>query len=79
MRLLVNGEERQFARTEAMLNGVAELVSYLSQVCTLEPGDLIATGNPDHPDFQVALHPGDRMQAEIHGIGTLEVGVRAEH
>jgi 2-keto-4-pentenoate hydratase/2-oxohepta-3-ene-1,7-dioic acid hydratase in catechol pathway len=39
------------AHTSAMLNGVAQLVSYLSHVCTLEPGDLIATGNPDHPDF----------------------------
>jgi 2-keto-4-pentenoate hydratase/2-oxohepta-3-ene-1,7-dioic acid hydratase in catechol pathway len=77
MRLHVNGEERQFARTDAMLNGVRELVSYLSHVCTLEPGDLIATGNPDHPDFQVALHPGDRMRAEIDAIGALEVGVTA--
>ena len=77
MRLLVNGQERQLARTNAMLNGVSELVSYLSQVCTLEPGDLIATGNPDHPDFQVALKPGDRMRAEIEGIGALHVGVAA--
>ncbi|MBI2756852.1 MAG: fumarylacetoacetate hydrolase family protein [Chloroflexi bacterium] len=77
MRLLVNGDERQYARTEAMLNGVPELVSYLSKVCTLEPGDLIATGNPDHPDFQVELHPGDQMHAEIEGIGALEVGVAA--
>jgi 2-keto-4-pentenoate hydratase/2-oxohepta-3-ene-1,7-dioic acid hydratase in catechol pathway len=76
MRLLVNGEERQFARTEAMLNGVPQLVSYLSRVCTLEPGDLIATGNPDHPDFQVAVNPGDQMRAEIEGIGALEIGVR---
>jgi len=53
----------------------AELVSYLSQACTLEPGDLIATGNPDHPHFQVALHPGDRLEAEIEGIGALHVGV----
>ena len=74
---LVNGQERQLARTNAMLNGVSELVSYLSQVCTLEPGDLIATGNPDHPDFQVALKPGDRMRAEIEGIGALHVGVAA--
>jgi 2-keto-4-pentenoate hydratase/2-oxohepta-3-ene-1,7-dioic acid hydratase in catechol pathway len=75
MRLWVNGEERQFARTEAMLNGVPELVSYLSHVCTMEPGDLISTGNPDHPDFQVELVPGDQMRAEIEGIGALEVGV----
>jgi 2-keto-4-pentenoate hydratase/2-oxohepta-3-ene-1,7-dioic acid hydratase in catechol pathway len=77
MRLWVNDQERQFARTEAMLNGVPELVSYLSHVCTLEPGDLIATGNPDHPDFQVPLKPGDRMRAEIEGIGALHVGVAA--
>jgi 2-keto-4-pentenoate hydratase/2-oxohepta-3-ene-1,7-dioic acid hydratase in catechol pathway len=53
------------------------VISYLSQVCTLEPGDLSATGNPDHPDFQVALKPGDRMRAEIERIGALHVGVAA--
>ncbi|MGH7772481.1 MAG: fumarylacetoacetate hydrolase family protein [Candidatus Binatia bacterium] len=76
MRLWVNGELRQSARTDAMVNGVAELVSYLSQVTTLYPGDLIATGNPDSPAFQKQLMPGDTLKAEIEGIGAMNLGVR---
>lgn len=45
MRLWVNGELKQSATTAGMINGVAELVSYLSRVSTLYPGDLITTGN----------------------------------
>jgi 2-keto-4-pentenoate hydratase/2-oxohepta-3-ene-1,7-dioic acid hydratase in catechol pathway len=73
MRLWVNGELRQSARTDAMVNGVAELVSFLSQVSTLLPGDLIATGNPDAPAFQKQLGPGDTLKAEIEGIGSMSL------
>ena len=76
MRLWVNDELRQSARTDAMINGVAELVSYLSQVTTLHPGDLIATGNPDAPAFQKQLMPGDILKAEIEGIGAMNLGVK---
>jgi len=76
MRLSVNGELRQSARTEAMIHGVAELVGYLSRVCTLNPGDLISTGNPDDPAFQMELKPGDTLKAEIEGIGALDLSVR---
>jgi 2-keto-4-pentenoate hydratase/2-oxohepta-3-ene-1,7-dioic acid hydratase in catechol pathway len=58
-----------------MVNGVAELVSFLSQVSTLLPGDLIATGNPDAPAFQQQLKPGDTMKAEIEGIGAMNLKV----
>lgn len=75
MKLWVNGELRQSARTDAMVNGVAELVSFLSQVSTLLPGDLIATGNPDSPAFQQQLAPGDTMKAEIEGIGAMSLAV----
>jgi 2-keto-4-pentenoate hydratase/2-oxohepta-3-ene-1,7-dioic acid hydratase in catechol pathway len=75
MRLWVNGELRQSARTDAMVNGVAELVSFLSQVSTLLPGDLIATGNPDSPAFQKQLAPGDILKAEIEGIGAMNLPV----
>jgi 2-keto-4-pentenoate hydratase/2-oxohepta-3-ene-1,7-dioic acid hydratase in catechol pathway len=75
MRLWVNGELRQSARTDAMINGVATLVSYLSYVSTLLPGDLIATGNPDSPDFQQQLQPGDELKAEIEGIGAMTLTV----
>ena len=73
MRLWVNGELRQSARTDAMVNGVAELVSFLSQVSALLPGDLIATGNPDAPAFQKQLGPGDTLKAEIEGIGSIHL------
>jgi len=75
MRLWVNGELRQAAKTDAMVNGVAELVSFLSGVTTLYPGDLIATGNPDAPAFQKELGPGDTLKAEIEGIGSMNLRV----
>jgi 2-keto-4-pentenoate hydratase/2-oxohepta-3-ene-1,7-dioic acid hydratase in catechol pathway len=75
LRLSVNGEPVQVANTDGMINGVADLVSYLSRVSTLYPGDLIATGNPDAPEYQQPLAPGDRLDAEIEGIGVLQVGV----
>jgi 2-keto-4-pentenoate hydratase/2-oxohepta-3-ene-1,7-dioic acid hydratase in catechol pathway len=79
MKLWINGELCQSARTDAMVNGVATLVSYLSRVTTLFPGDLIATGNPDSPDFQQQLKAGDRLTAEIEGIGALNLGVAKEN
>lgn len=78
MKLWVNGELRQSAKTDAMVNDIATLVSYLSQVTTLYPGDLIATGNPDSPDFQKQLAPGDVLTSEIEGIGVMRLGVSKE-
>jgi 2-keto-4-pentenoate hydratase/2-oxohepta-3-ene-1,7-dioic acid hydratase in catechol pathway len=75
MRLWVNGELTQSAKTDAMINRIPELVSYLSTVGTLYPGDLIATGNPDSPEYQRQLVPGDVLKAEIEGIGAMELGV----
>jgi 2-keto-4-pentenoate hydratase/2-oxohepta-3-ene-1,7-dioic acid hydratase in catechol pathway len=75
MKLWVNGELRQSATTDGMINGVAELVSYLSRVGTLYPGDLITTGNPDAPAFQEKLVPGDKLTAEIEGIGNMNLYV----
>ncbi len=78
MKLWVNGELRQSAKTDAMVNDIATLVSYLSQVTTLYPGDLITTGNPDSPEFQKKLEPGDTLKAEIEGIGAMSLGVAKE-
>jgi len=75
MQLWVNGELKQSATTGGMINGVADLVSYLSHVSTLYPGDLITTGNPDAPDFQEKLVPGDVLKAEIQGIGSMQLYV----
>lgn len=64
----VNGEVRQSATTADMVFGVAELISYVSQVMTLEPGDVILTGTPSGVG---PLQPGDVVEVEIEGIGTL--------
>ena len=79
MRLWVNNELRQSARTDAMVNDITDLVSFLSRVGTLYPGDLIATGTPDAPAFQRQLAPGDTLKAEIEGIGTMSLGVAREN
>ena len=70
----VNGERRQDDRTSSLIFDVSFLVSYLSAVLTLEPGDLIFTGTPagvGMPD-QRFLKPGDVVTTSIEGIGTIE-------
>ncbi|MGH7826539.1 MAG: fumarylacetoacetate hydrolase family protein [Candidatus Binatia bacterium] len=78
MKLWINGELQQSAKTDAMVNDIGTLISYLSQVTTLYPGDLITTGNPDSPEFQQKLQPGDILKAEIEGIGAMNLGVAKE-
>ena len=51
-----------------MVSSVAELIAYISQVMTLEPGDVILTGTPAGVG---PLQPGDVVEVEIEGIGTL--------
>lgn len=71
----VNGEVRQSGRTNAMAFPVPFLLRYVSQVLTLEPGDLIATGTPAGVG---PLRPGDVVEVEVEGVGTLRNRVRAE-
>lgn len=78
MKLWINGELKQSAKTDAMINDIPTLVSYLSEVTTLCPGDLITTGNPDSPEFQEKLKPGDVLKSEIEGIGVMTQGVAKE-
>lgn len=72
----VNGAERQRASVSEMIFSVAEIVSYLSKVMPLEPGDIIATGSPEGTggSFEPPrwLEPGDEIAFEIPGIGVLE-------
>ncbi len=72
----VNGTERQRASVSEMIFSVAEIVSYLSMVMPLEPGDVIATGSPEGTggSFEppLWLEPGDEIAFEIPGIGVLE-------
>lgn len=71
-----NGETLQNSSTKQMIFGVDYLVSYLSQVFTLEPGDVIYTGTPPGVGFvrqpPVFLKPGDECEVEIEGIGVLQ-------
>jgi 2-keto-4-pentenoate hydratase/2-oxohepta-3-ene-1,7-dioic acid hydratase in catechol pathway len=78
MKLWINGELKQSAKTDAMINDIATLVSFLSEVTTLYPGDLITTGNPDAPEFQEKLKAGDTLKAEIEAIGAMTLGVARE-
>lgn len=71
----INGELLQDGTTKDMVFGVAEIVSYLSQVMTLEPGDVIATGTPVGVGFARTppryLTHGDVVEVEVEGIGAL--------
>src|SRR4029079_19650579 len=75
----VNGEVRQDDTTAKMLFGVAELIAFVTEAITLEPGDLLLTGTP--PGVGPAMSPprylavGDRIRVEIGGVGVIEHGV----
>ncbi len=78
----VNGEVRQDDVTDSMMFPIRYLVSYLSTFYRLKPGDIIATGTPngagarfDPPKY---LRPGDVVDVEVPGIGTLSNAVEAE-
>ena len=64
----VNGELRQKANTEQMVFSPAFLIAYITQVMTLEPGDVIMTGTPSGVG---PLHAGDSVEVSIDGVGTL--------
>jgi len=74
MRLWVNGELRQDGSTGQMIFSVAELVSFISDFVTLEPGDVIATGTPSGVGDASGryLKAGDIVAAEIEGLGRLK-------
>lgn len=72
IRFLLNGEERQNGSTGLMINPVAQIISHLSGIFTLEEGDLILTGTPAGVGRVVS---GDRMEASIAGVGTISVSV----
>lgn len=65
---LLNGERRQDANTSDMIFNVFELVSFISRVMTLLPGDIIATGTPPGVGKMKA---GDTVEVRVQGIGTL--------
>jgi 2-keto-4-pentenoate hydratase/2-oxohepta-3-ene-1,7-dioic acid hydratase in catechol pathway len=75
IRLRLNGETMQNSNTNQMIFRVGAILAYLSQVFTLEPGDLIFTGTPPGVGFArkppVYLKPGDVVEVEIDGLGVL--------
>jgi 2-keto-4-pentenoate hydratase/2-oxohepta-3-ene-1,7-dioic acid hydratase in catechol pathway len=70
----VNGEIRQSSNTEQLIFDCFDQVALLSNVCTLEPGDVVATGTPGGVGFASGqfLRPGDVVRVEIEGIGAIE-------
>jgi 2-keto-4-pentenoate hydratase/2-oxohepta-3-ene-1,7-dioic acid hydratase in catechol pathway len=71
----VNGETRQDSRTSDLLFKIPQLIAFISQAMTLEPGDVILTGTPSGVS---ALKPGDTVEIEIEGIGVLRNPVVAD-
>jgi 2-keto-4-pentenoate hydratase/2-oxohepta-3-ene-1,7-dioic acid hydratase in catechol pathway len=73
--LRLNGRTMQNSRTSNLIFGVRALVSHISHVMTLVPGDVIATGTPAGVGFvrkpPVFLKAGDSVEIEIEGIGVL--------
>ncbi|GAB4148875.1 MAG: hypothetical protein Tsb009_22950 [Planctomycetaceae bacterium] len=73
--LRLNGETMQDSSTRELIFGIEELIAHLSQLMTLEPGDLIFTGTPPGVGMArkppVFLKPGDRVDVEIEGLGIL--------
>jgi 2,4-didehydro-3-deoxy-L-rhamnonate hydrolase len=75
VRCTLDGEEVQSGRTNDLIFSVPELIAFASGWCTLEPGDLVFTGTPsgvgDGRDPQRYLAPGQTLETEIEGVGTM--------
>jgi 2-keto-4-pentenoate hydratase/2-oxohepta-3-ene-1,7-dioic acid hydratase in catechol pathway len=75
----VNGEVMQDGNTRDMIFDIPTTIESLSAGITLEPGDIISTGTPSGVGFArvppVFLKPGDKVEGEVEGIGTLEVSI----
>ena len=82
IQLRLNGQTMQHSNTKHFIFPIDVLIAYISQVCTLVPGDLIFTGTPDGVGFArkppVFLKPGDRVEVEIEKLGVLRNQVVAE-
>jgi len=76
IRCILNGETVQDSNTSQLIFNIQKLISYLSHVFTLTPGDLIFTGTPPGVGMgrtpQLWLKDGDVVVCEIDGIGRLE-------
>jgi len=77
----VNGQVMQDGNTRDMIFDIPTIIESLSGGMTLEPGDIISTGTPSGVGFArtppVFLNPGDKVEGEVEGIGTLQVEIVA--
>ncbi len=82
IRTWVNGELRQDSNTRELIFGVGDLIAEISQIWTLEPGDVILTGTPSgvgaYWDPPKLLKAGDEVKIEVEGVGVLENPVADE-
>ena len=80
LKTWVNDQLMQNGSTRNFIFDIGYIIQYLTNIMTLSPGDLIATGTPAGVGFsrkpQVTLQPGDRMKLEITGLGSLENSVK---
>lgn len=78
----LNGEVVQDANTDDMIYPVADLIAIISEAITLEPGDIIVTGTPAGIGMartpKLYMKPGDVVEVEIEGIGTLKNTIEDE-
>jgi acylpyruvate hydrolase len=76
LRTWVNGELRQDSSTSNLIFKLPELIAFISETCTLEPGDLILTGTPSGVGMGMVpprfLTPGDVVRIEIDRLGAIE-------
>ena len=72
--LELNGEQRQHASTSEMIYDIYDQIAYLSEVMTLEPGDLIATGTPAGVGIagNRFMKDGDVVRVSVDGLGAIE-------
>lgn len=80
IRTILNDQLMQDSHTGLMIFDVPFIISYISQLTTLEPGDIILTGTPDGVGYPrnppVFLQDGDTISVEVEGVGTLTNTVR---
>jgi 2-keto-4-pentenoate hydratase/2-oxohepta-3-ene-1,7-dioic acid hydratase in catechol pathway len=76
----LNGEQVQHMLVDDLIFGFADLISFISEFTWLEPGDVIVTGSPAGVGFIIGklLKPGDKVEVEVGGVGTLVNGVREQ-
>ncbi len=78
----VNGERMQTGSSDKMIFTIAQIIAHLSEMMTLHPGDIIATGTPPGVGMGMTppkyLKPGDVVRLEIEGLGVQIQTVRAD-